>query len=198
MARKTRRAGGGASISDAGAGEEQQQQQPQDTPAPEPVQQQQAEEAVEDLSPDRLRDELRAARAEIARLKAELAAAGQGDDVPRKAAAAAGALKPPHEVAELQERLQQLRKEQQAADAARDKAWKQLKVRRAPWLRARRPPKVAGSSVVLAMSGCRKPAARVASPACACCCWLLQAVVEEISSLAQPEYLQSLQVKAHD
>jgi YesN/AraC family two-component response regulator len=37
----------------------------------------------------------------------------------------------PADVQELQEKLQRLRKEQQEADAARDKAWKQLKVRTA-------------------------------------------------------------------
>jgi flagellar basal body rod protein FlgF len=34
----------------------------------------------------------------------------------------------PQEMQELQQKLLHLRKEQQAADAARDKAWKQLKV----------------------------------------------------------------------
>ncbi|WIA09246.1 hypothetical protein OEZ85_008654 [Tetradesmus obliquus] len=99
---------------------------------------------VEDMDVDDLRAELSLARAEIARLKSELGSKGQERDTPLKGSK-------PADVQELQEKLQRLRKEQQEADAARDKAWKQLK-----------------------------------------------AVVQEISSLANPDYLQSLQVKAHE
>jgi uncharacterized small protein (DUF1192 family) len=62
--------------------------------------------------------------AEVARLKSELASKGQERDTPYKGSK-------PADVQELQEKLQRLRKEQQEADAARDKAWKQLKVRAA-------------------------------------------------------------------
>lgn len=84
----------------------------------EPVQQH--DTPVEDMSVDDLRAELSSARAEIARLNAELAKA-QERDIPLKVSKS-------QDVQELQEKLQRLRKEQQEADAARDKAWKQLKV----------------------------------------------------------------------
>lgn len=64
---------------------------------------------------------------EIARLKSELGSKGQERDTPLKGSK-------PADVQELQEKLQRLRKEQQEADAARDKAWKQLKVRGAAGL----------------------------------------------------------------
>ncbi|KAF6262561.1 hypothetical protein COO60DRAFT_615260 [Scenedesmus sp. NREL 46B-D3] len=99
---------------------------------------------IEDMDVEDLRAELSLARAEITQLKAELAGKVQDRDTPYKGSK-------PADVQELQEKLQRLRKEQQEADAARDKAWKQLK-----------------------------------------------AVVQEISSLANPDYLQSLQVKAHE
>jgi len=70
--------------------------------------------SVEDMGIEELRAELMAARAEITSLKAQSDAAGK--------------LSKPQEVQELHVKLQQLRKEQQEADAARDKAWKQLKV----------------------------------------------------------------------
>jgi hypothetical protein len=50
-----------------------------------------------------------------------LASKGHERDTPYKGSK-------PADVQELQEKLQRLRKEQQEADAARDKAWKQLKV----------------------------------------------------------------------
>ena len=64
--------------------------------------------------------------AEITQLKAELAGKVQDRDTPYKGSK-------PADVQELQEKLQRLRKEQQEADAARDKAWKQLKVHWRAW-----------------------------------------------------------------
>lgn len=84
--------------------------------------------SVEDMGIEELRAELLAARAEITSLKVQSDASGK--------------LHKPQEVQELHVKLQQLRKEQQEADAARDKAWKQLKVCHA--LPDRNVPQVAG------------------------------------------------------
>lgn len=78
----------------------------------------QQQKPVEDMSVDELKQELIAARAELAKLKTQTEPM-------------AGKLARPQEVQELHVKLQQLRKEQQEADAARDKAWGQLKVRTA-------------------------------------------------------------------
>lgn len=75
-----------------------------------------AELSVDDMTPEQLRSELLAARAELARLKAD----------PQ---VTAGKLRPTEDVQELTAKLQQLRKDQAEADAARDKAWTQLKVK---------------------------------------------------------------------
>lgn len=72
--------------------------------------------SVADMTVEELRAELLAARAELAGLKSNADSA------------AAPKVSKPQEVQELHTKLQQLRKEQQEADAARDKAWKQLKV----------------------------------------------------------------------
>lgn len=72
---------------------------------------------VEQMDVAELRAELMAARAELAKLQSQAGTT------------AAGKLgKQPEEVQELHTKLQQLRKNQQEADAARDKAWMQLKV----------------------------------------------------------------------
>lgn len=72
---------------------------------------------VEQMDAAELRAELMAARAELAKLRSQAGTT------------AAGKLgKQPEEVQELHTKLQQLRKDQQEADAARDKAWMQLKV----------------------------------------------------------------------
>lgn len=63
------------------------------------VQQEQQEKSVEELDAEELRNELRAARIEIARLKAELANASSDRDGPLKASK-------PQEVHDLQEKLQ--------------------------------------------------------------------------------------------
>lgn len=76
----------------------------------------QQELSVDDMTPEQLRYELLAARAELARLKAD----------PQ---VTAGKLRPTEDVQELTAKLQQLRKDQAEADAARDKAWTQLKVK---------------------------------------------------------------------
>lgn len=77
----------------------------------------QAQPAVEQMDVEQLRAELMAARAELAKLRSQAGTT-----------AAAGKLgKQPEEVQELHTKLQQLRKDQQEADAARDKAWMQLK-----------------------------------------------------------------------
>lgn len=76
---------------------------------------QQEQKPVEAMSVEELRMELLAARAELTKSKDQTA----------------GKLAQPQEVQELHVKLQQLRKEQQEADAARDKAWSQLKVRSA-------------------------------------------------------------------
>jgi ribosomal protein L29 len=76
---------------------------------------QQEQKPVEAMSVEELRTELLAARAELAKSKGQTA----------------GKLAQPQEVQELHVKLQQLRKEQQEADAARDKAWSQLKVQSA-------------------------------------------------------------------
>lgn len=75
----------------------------------------QEQKPVEALSVEELRMELLAARAELAKAKGQTA----------------GKVTQPQDVQELHVKLQQLRKEQQEADAARDKAWSQLKVRSA-------------------------------------------------------------------
>lgn len=141
MARKK----GGKSASQDNTEVENVQQQAESVVDPgEAAQQEQQDTPVEDLDVEQLRNELNAARQEIVRLKSELAKASTDRDAPLKGSK-------PQEVQDLQEKLQRLRKEQQEADAARDKAWKQLK-----------------------------------------------AVVQEISSLANPVYLQSLQVKTQE
>eukprot|EP00775_Hariotina_reticulata_P010336 gene10336-10493_t len=131
--------------------EERQLQTEQTVEAGQQEQQEQAGPIVRDvdlMTEEELRTELQAARTEIERLKkdlaakdAELATKEQSSDVIKAVQ--------PQEMQELQQKLLHLRKEQQSADAARDKAWKQLK-----------------------------------------------AVVEEISNLANPDYLQSLQIKS--
>jgi hypothetical protein len=75
----------------------------------------QEQKPVEAMSVEELRMELLAARAELAKAKGQTA----------------GKVTQPQDVQELHVKLQQLRKEQQEADAARDKAWSQLKVRSA-------------------------------------------------------------------
>lgn len=74
-----------------------------------------SEKAVEQMDVAELKAELIAAREELAKLRSQ-------------AEPAAGKLAKPQEVQELHVKLQQLRKEQEEADQARDKAWMQLKV----------------------------------------------------------------------
>jgi ribosomal protein L29 len=78
-----------------------------------------SEKAVEQMETDELKAELLAARAELAKLRSQVQESGGAGKLLQK----------PQEVQELQSKLQQLRKEQQEADSARDKAWMQLKVR---------------------------------------------------------------------
>lgn len=73
------------------------------------------------------RTELQAARTEIERLKKDLAAKNAELATKEQSSDVIKAVQP-QEMQELQQKLLHLRKEQQSADAARDKAWKQLKV----------------------------------------------------------------------
>jgi DNA repair exonuclease SbcCD ATPase subunit len=68
---------------------------------------------VEDLTLEQLRSELQSARSELAVLRAQLGASAPAT---------------PPDVQALSDRLAALRREQEEADAARDKAWQQLKV----------------------------------------------------------------------
>jgi ribosomal protein L29 len=73
---------------------------------------------LEQMEVAELKAELLAARAELAKLRSQVQESGGAGKLLGK----------PQEVQELQSKLQQLRKEQQEADSARDKAWMQLKV----------------------------------------------------------------------
>lgn len=95
---------------------------------------------LNDMGVEELRTELRAARSQLRALQS------QQKDKTCRIGALTTAPSPP-DVAEMQEKVARLRREQQELEGVRDKAWKQLK-----------------------------------------------AVVQEIGSLAHPDYLQSLQI----
>lgn len=93
-------------------------------PAAAAAEQQEQQVPVDQLSVEQLRSELAAARAELARLRVQTT----------EPLSTAGKLHKPQEVQELHSKLQKLRAEQAEADAARDKAWTQLKVRSRGWV----------------------------------------------------------------